>query len=247
MWMLSGLSILVLGACGEPTTGPVAPLDPGPEDLSLSLPGVIPRSATVDLGVVSDTVRPSGPATTDEWSIRDDARATIFSAATFVGFDPGYAWARGDQTYSGNHGSVKTTARLSSGGMILGTQEALREAYNPFLIDFGRSKELSAVAHIYTDATCDLTIQGESMHGAWWEFYQGTGVNTWGKVGRSSQAWPESQPPCQTAPPPGRDVYQAANGGSVTCYFMVTYDRRTGEVFSADLLYCDSGGGDTYF
>ena len=31
-------------------------------------------------------------------------------------------------------------------------------------------------------------------------------------------------------------------GGSLTCWYMITYDMWTGEIYDVDLLYCEVGG-----
>jgi hypothetical protein len=173
--------------------------------------------------------------------------AMIYDAHTVAGFSPGYGYATGSHWYQGNKSRIETTATIALDGEHLGSQRAFREADRSFILDAGTRKHIFAHARVYTDRTCGLTAWGGSDHTAWWEaVWPPPHVARFGLVGVSSQSSLAHQGTCAPPPPPEPGFGGGGGGGGwgyTTCYFWITYDERTGTVYSAELLYCEDIGG----
>jgi len=179
-----------------------------------------------------------------------DVAATIFNARTNVGFRPTYAFANGRHSYTGNVGRVETVARVSFEGTQIGSQPSVEEQVVPYLLDFGRIKEIVTEAYVFVDQQCGLRVDGDSEHSASWQWFLGGPVSGWGGATRTSQAFPPvDQPACEEepTPDPGYNGGTGSGGGGgsswISCWYLVTYDPYTGEVYDADLLFCDEVGG----
>lgn len=168
--------------------------------------------------------------------------AAIFEADSRGDFQEGFGGVYGTQMYGGNKGSITTTAHVSYKDQHVGTATGSREQYTPFLGDWGRTKHLWVFPKVYTDRECGLSVQGGSQHAAWWEFYQGGAVQTWGRDGLSTQAPPYPQGACSNNV--GSFEAENAKPGGLVCTYWITYDLDTGEVISAELLYCSSSSGE---
>lgn len=177
---------------------------------------------------------PSDDSTIDEVDLLGRPLQEIFDERTDTGFSGSQAWAGGEHKYIGNVGAVETTARLYFEDRELVEQVAREQQYTPFLLDLGRKKFIWAFAPISSDHECGLLIRGSSDHSASWQFFQGSGTSTWGRAVRTSVAEHKKQAPCV------RETLEPWGGGlqGSTCYYRVTYDLDTGEILSAELLYC---------
>jgi hypothetical protein len=247
------VTMLVAVACSEePTTSvPVVDLQE-PTDLALSFP-IITQEALVQ-GHVRAAVPESGPAGSlgNEGSgvPDDDVVAEIFNAQTNVGFRPTYAYANGRHNYTGNVGRVETVARVSFDGAQIGSQPSVEEQAIPYLLDFGRVKEVVTEAYVFIDQQCGLRVDGESVHSANWEWFLAGPAPGWGGATRTSQAFPPvDQPECQEEPTPdpghspGSESGGVEGSGWVTCWYLVTYDPYTWEIYEAQFLFCDGFEG----
>lgn len=238
--VLALVFVLGLAACEQGTTA----VDPSAsdswvdQDLSLDLPrltqDLLTATSTMP-ALLGDPVARS-EARDDEFDESGEPVSGVYAAKTVPGFEPGYAYTRGEHWYSGNKGRVETTADVSYLGQLVGSQSAFNEGYELFLMDFGRWKFLSATARVYSEHECGLSVAGRSEHSAWWEFFTGVGVATWGKTARTTAAPTLQQSACSP-------VVTAAgsDGGSPTfaCWYLLTYDLESGAVYDAELLYCD--------
>jgi hypothetical protein len=230
-----------LMACEEPPTSSRPSISgPAPgSDLSLDLPELTPRllvASGEDPAHSGDGAALSEARDDDGIYEPEEVASGVYAAKTVPGFEPGYAYARGENWYSGNKGRVETTADLSYLGQHMGSQSAFSEGYELFLLDFGRWKFLSATARVYSGHECGQSVAGRSEHSAWWEFFTGMGVAIWGKTATTTAAPPLYQNSCAPA--------VAAGGGSddsstFACWYLLTYDLETGAVYEAELLYCD--------
>lgn len=241
--------VVALGCSEESATAPAGPATPIPTDLRFTLPSVSP--ATFAHAVSEEVVPGSGPARVlDDGSELPDSPTTtemgqIFNATTKVGFETGYAYSSGRHSYVGNTGKVSTEAVVSFEGHVLGRQPASRQSYVPFLSDFGQIKEIWADAYVFSDEECGLSVNGSSEHRAWWQWFLVV-ASTWGEVYTTSQAFPPASQPACTDPDgfySGGSAYDTGGGGDPTCWYLVTYDPYTGEVYDAEFLYCDNVEG----
>lgn len=174
--------------------------------------------------------------------LRDLPMSQIFEADSRADFQPGFAAIYGTHKYTGNGASITTDVHVTYRDQHLGTVSGERQAYNPFLLDFGRIKHIWVFPKVYTDHECGLTVQGGSRHSAWWTFFQGNDVQTWGKVIQTTQARPRSQPSCSTNV--GSFETEHKDAGGMVCTYWITYDMDTGQIISAELLYCSSTSGE---
>lgn len=238
---------LALAACTEEATTPLEPMaEEAIEALAFHMP-------PLDRAVLSPTTinerlpePEDGPQATEVWGDLDRPLQAIFGAKTLTGFYTGMAWAEGQQSYIGNVGSVETTARVTIEDKYLADQVAKQQDYIPFLLDFGRKKFISVFAPVHTDHTCGLTVRGSSFHAATWQFFQGTGVSNWGQAIQSSTANPSSQSPCESGPTTGQVTVGSPSTGGSVCYYLVTYDLGTGQIYSAQLLFCSSASDEKW-
>ena len=251
--IMAFVTIFVAAACSEEsvTSVPAAELE-APSDLVLTFPSV--TRETFIQGEVLEVTGLSGPARalSEGGDVpEDEAVSQIFGASTTVGFNAGYAYSAGRQRYTGNVGRVHTTATVSYNGTQIGSQIAFREHYVPFLLDFGAIKQLLAEAYVFVDQECGLKVDGHSEHYARWQWFLGGPAPEWGTAGETTQAFPPvDQPDCPSEEEPGEE--EPGNGptggaesvmgegsGPVTCWYWVTYDPYTGEVYDAQFLFCD--------
>jgi hypothetical protein len=240
-WLLALGPTLVVGTgCEEQTFTPESPAEAHAPALALTLP---PISQALFVAQESDGEAPtSGDAvlsdSRDDFDFEDieDYPSGIYNAKTVVGFRDGLAFSRGDHWYTGNKGKVETTASVTYSGQPVGSQTAVSEGYNLFLLDFGRSKHVEATARVYLDRNCDRRVGGESKHWAWWEFWTGMAVSTWGKMQRSTSDTPRTGTDCEPEQHPSSS---SDDDGVYSCWYLLTYDRNTGEILDAQFLACD--------
>lgn len=249
------LAALLVAACsGEPSTA--VPIDA--LGLAESLRLFVPSLTHDDL-VAKDDEAPAdtdGPAlvqygdeeaplpdgSTSEADISDylDEVGAIYDAMTKVGFGSGYGFSYGEHKYQGNKGRVETTVSVAYRDQSIGTQTAASEKYDMFLLDAGTVHFISATARFYSDQTCGLTVRGHSQHYAWWEWFLGGSATSWGRVSQYSDAPSKSQGDCPVGPASGGGG--SGGSGDGTCYYWVSYDLNTGEVYDVSFLYCEVGG-----
>lgn len=246
-------TLATAGCADDPATAvPAADLEEAP-DLELLFPAITrdsrppteirelepgdgPARALSDGGVDDG---PSDP------SVDENAVAEIIAPITQVGFTSTYAYSSGRHEYRGNTGKVSTVATVTFQGAALGSSPASRQEYTPFLVDWGERKSIWAEAYVFTSQKCGLRVDGDSEHAAWWQWFQGDGVSRWGEANATTQAFPPAeQPPCEEAPVEydfgGQDEGSSSDGsGAVTCWYWVTYDPETGEVYDWQFLYCE--------
>ncbi len=238
------LAIVMLGlGC---TDSPVEPSAPTAANMLEELDFFMPRLTADDFahGTRPQTPRPKsgqGPARIEDDENTSRPIQQIFNPHTGVGFGSGHAWAMGRHDYIGNVGSVSTTAHVAFEDQPLGDQDAHRQDYTPFLLDWGISKFIWVQAKVFTDHTCGLSVFGSSDHRASWQFFQGTGVSAWGTARQTSQAAPVTQDGCASSSTSSGGGSDGSHGS--LCYYFITYDTRTGEIVSADFLAC-TGVGD---
>jgi hypothetical protein len=241
------VTLLVTTACSEESSTSIA----GPDaDWPAALTLMFPEVAAEDF-MRGEVEAPADPARVlsigDPDGPDEDAVAQVFGASTKVGFTADYAYSSGRHKYTGNKGRVETTARVSYDGTQIGTQTAFREEYVPFLLDWGETKEIWAEAYVFLDQDCGLRVDADSKHYAGWQWFLGGPAPNWGPASVSTQAFPPvSQPACAEADDSsddglvgGSESGGAEDSGPVTCWYWVTYDPFTGEVYEADFLFCD--------
>lgn len=242
--------VVAAGCTEENVTGVPAADAVEPADLDLVVPALtretLMHGETVHVEPPSAPARALGddPTGSEEPEGPDYTRSgQIFSPTTTVGFTSTYAYSTGRHSYTGNIGRVTTEATLTFDGQVIGRQPKERQDAVPYLLDFGRIKQIWVEAYIFIDQDCGLTVDGDSRHEAWWQWFLGSGAPGWGKATMTSQAFPPvSQPECgQLEPDPftGGGDGGGGGGGWVTCWWWVTYDPSTGEILEADLLYCE--------
>jgi hypothetical protein len=218
-----------------------------PSDLEFSMP-LLDREARLPDLVVPVEVHPgpAGPAASDDYE-----PTQILSASTTVGFMSNYAYSTGRHRYTGNVGRVDTEAVVTFGSQELGRQPAHNQDYVPFLLDFGQVRDIAAEAYVFTDQECGLEVDGDSNHWAGRQWFLGGQAPDWGDESMSTQAFPPAQQPAcaeEEEPydggelPPGSESEGAEGENPVTCWYWVTYDPVTGEVYDAQFLYCDDPG-----
>ena len=252
------VTILVATACSEEPATSVRLADTEvPTDLAFTFPLITAEALTQGESVETAPSPPPAGVWTDGGPDvpEDEAFSEILSASTNVGFTADYAYSNGRQTYTGNKGRVETTARVSFEGTMIGTQPAFREDYVPYLFDFGSIKQLWAEAYVFIDQDCGLKVDGDSSHFAGWQWFLGGTAPSWGPASESTQAFPPvSQEACTEQEEEvwpeggsygGSEADGAEGSGPVTCWYWVTYDQYTGEIYEAQFLYCDglSEGG----
>lgn len=183
----------------------------------------------------------------DEPSIDEDAVGEILSARTDVGFTATYAFSMGRHSYTGNVGAVSTQATVSFDGQVLGTSPASQQNHTPYLFDWGAVKSIWAEAYVFIDQNCGLRVDGQSEHRAWWEWFMAGPVPKWGEAKATTQAFPPAeQLSCEEVPVDDRGGFGGGTGesgsegsDSVTCWYWVTYDPQTGEVYDWSFLFCE--------
>lgn len=190
--------------------------------------------------VGSDSADPDGPAMTDGIS---RPLQQITGARTSTGFGSGYAYAVGQHFYVGNVGGISTTAHVAFGDKHVGSHTNDRQDYTPFLIDFGQTKYIVEAARVYTDQECGLTVNGNSSHRAWWQFFQGQSVSAWGTALQSTQGTPSRQVACGSSGGIGTGTSSQTTSSGFVCSYYITFDLGSGEILSAELLSCSAVGG----
>ena len=251
----AGLVMLfVTSACSEepPMAVPAVGEDPVEVDLDFTFPRLTPEDLIQGESV--EVAPPGAPARAlsngGERSLNPNNAplSEVFAEGTHVGFGAGYAYSAGHHKYTGNKGKVETTVYVSYEGTQIGTRTSFREEYVPYLLDFGRVKELMVEAYVFADQTCGLLVDGESKHYAEWQWFLGGPAPNWGPASSSTQAFPPmSQPACEPVPEPGTGGGNAGGGAdgsgsdsaSVGCWYWVTYDESTGEIVDLRFLFCD--------
>lgn len=254
--LLCALAVLIGGACEGPL-----PSAPGvPPEVSGPLDLVAPRLDANDLTQVVRVGREpnaidEAPAGVDvrDLELRDDDLAdenfaSIIDPHTSAYFGSGRAGAAGRHHYTGNVGRVRTTAHVAFQDMHLGSQSSERQENTPFLLDFGKLKFIWTGAEVNTDHECGLSVQGNSVHEASWEFFQGTGVSTWGKVSRVTGSGVVRQRRCSERTET-RPVGGSTSDGERYhyCTYLITYDLQTGQIYRAERLFCSAGVEDDRF
>ena len=236
------LALVALGISGCDRALPTAMDSPPVEPLEFTVPAVPDdRLASHVYEVLGDEPEGDGPQLLE---IEDDPirpLQQIFGASTRVGFDDKYAWALGLHYYIGNVGAISTTVEATHESTYLGSYTAHKQDYTPFLADFGTRKHIWVQAKIYTDKTCGLRVTGHSDHRAWWQFFQGRSSSEWGVARRTSQATPGSNDSCSNQT--GQAEVSETQPSGITCYYRITYVLSTGEILSAEYLFCTGSGG----
>ncbi len=237
------VSSLVASACSQPT--PAGPLPATFSDAPAVNPPLLTQADLTTTDSIHLLPDPSGDGPTavdfDEDSF-DRPLAQIFNERSTGDFQEGFAGVYGYHDYIGNVGRVSTQAHVSFEHQHLGSAPLNTQQYTPFLLDFGRRKSIWAFPKVYTDQKCGLTVQGSSQHKASWQFYQATSVQNWGVTEKGTQSKPHSQGAC-TADTGGFEAEHTQPGG-IVCTYWITYDLDTGEIISAELLFCSSTGGE---
>lgn len=232
--------ILLLLGCGDDPTAPVAAPAQMPEDLAFTFAEVDPDRLVSYEHVVMQPPT-DAPALSEEWGEELPASSSVMDARTVVGIGSYGAYAYGLHRYTGNVGRVETTLEVAVEDRHLGSRTGVRQQSGLFLLDFGRIKDIIVHVRLYTDRPCGLEAHAQSRHSAWWEFYQGTGADSWGRTAVSSQAAPARSGPCghrwDSEDPTGS--YDEREGYS--CTYLITYDLDTGQIYDAELLYCTRG------
>jgi len=246
-------TMLVAAGCSDESTTPLRPADIPPPDLLLTFPAFTEQDRMhVERGEVEPPGGPAGIFSEDPEEASPDMNAIseITFPRTDVGFQGAYAFSRGSHSYTGNVGRVETVATVSYEGQVIGTQPQAREVYDPFLLDFGRTKHMAVDALVFVEQECGLEVDGHSKHFAHWQWFLGSTVSTWGHSEAGSQAFPPvEQPPCQQQDGAdggygggSEDGGGSGGGGAVTCWYWVTYDLDTGDIYGTRLLFCDEAG-----
>jgi hypothetical protein len=249
------VTVLVAVGCAEESTTGIAVAETETlVDLVFTFPEITPDILTPT--IVEEIDPPAGPARAfgdvseepdpgDEPTMDEVSR--IWGASTNVGVTSGYAYSTGRHSYSGNTGKVTTEAIILMDGQEIGRRAASRQNYVPFLTDMGQIHEIWAEAYVYTDQECGLTVDGDSGHWAWWQFYSGASAPHWGESSMTTQAFPPYvQPECGTSLEPNSGGGSGAGtdgSGAVTCWYWVTYDPASGAILDAEFLYCDNVEG----
>jgi hypothetical protein len=251
--LLCALAVLVVGAC----EGPLPSAPDAPPEVSGPLDLVAPRLDPKDLTQVVRVGREpnaidEAPAGVDPRDIEfrdddipDENFASIVDPQTRAYFGSGRAGASGQHNYTGNVGRVHTTAHVAFQDRHLGSQSSERQENIPFLLDFGQLKFIWTRAEVSTDHECGLSVQGNSVHEANWEFFQGTGVSTWGKVSRATASGVVRQRDCSTRTETRSVGGSTSEGESYFyCTYLITYDLQTGQIYRAERLFCSTGGSE---
>lgn len=230
--------IALLLACSEEPTG----LDPVPvEDLAFTFIEIDPERLIASDHVV-ETPPADGPMPTENWWGDElPTSTTITDARTIVGIYSYGASAIGIHKYTGNVGRVETKLEVAYKGQHLGSRRGARQISTPFVLDFGRVKEILVQVRLYTDKQCGLEAHAGSDHSAWWEFFHGTGTSTWGRNERSSQARPATGPECGEREDDRDPTGAHEPNGGLYCHYLITYDLDTGVIYDVTLLYCSTG------
>lgn len=234
---------LFLVGCDEPTS-----LEPPAESEPLALTFTAPSITQADLvhvevnGPLPD--RPGAARVEGPEDELDRPPQQILEAYTHTSLEAGYASAVGRQHYIGNVGSLATTANVAFNDQHLGSHTSRRRDYIPFLLDWGRAKFMWVQSKVFTDKECGLSVEGSTDHTASWEFFQGERVASWGQAQATSQGDPTVQGACggQTGQAVGTDV----RAGGVVCFYLITFDTRTGVIVGAEFMYCVTGGGELW-
>lgn len=247
------VAIVTLAGCDGPS--PSTPVDDAVTHMDVRAPRI------TDADLVTRTFTRSGPESPDplptgsrrsseerpagiqqDWS--DPLPfPQIFDARTEVGFLDGLAYAQGIHEYNSNVAAVSVTANVDFQGQHLASKSGHTQNFTPFLLNIVEIvKSIGASALVYSDKECGLSIQADSRHEAWWQFFLGGPVATWGKAIATSQASPVSQDRCSAT---GTRIGGGAAGpGGLVCYYFITYELATGKIVSADLLFCSREGGE---
>jgi hypothetical protein len=245
------VTVLVATACSEEPTTSVPTVDTDiPTDLALMFPEATDQILVQGVGEeVTPPTEPAGairkpPTEPEPPPPVPPVASEIWGARTGVGFMPGIAYSNGSHHYTGNVGRVETVAIVTFGSQEIGRQPAANQESVPYLLDFGRAKQIAVEGYVFVDQECGLRVNGQSAHFANWEWFLGGPAPNWGKGQMTTQAYPPAdQPPCAPPPPnPGGGGSGGAGGGGdgwVSCWYYVTYDLETGEIVDARFLFCD--------
>lgn len=246
------VACIILAACAkEPATAVDGEYLDVAADLEFVLPSVTHEQKLASSAIADSASGPAlvtsereGPPT-DQGSELDYSNATsaIWNEKTVAAFVPGYLSMLGRHNYQGNKGRVETRASLRFEGQSIGSQSSAQEQQFPFVIDFGRVHYIWTSTRIYTDRECGLTGVGDSTHKAWWEAVAGGPVFNFSSSEKTSISELARQADC--APEPtftDSGGGGGSPGGEMTCWYLITYDLWSGEVYDVDLLYCTEGG-----
>lgn len=173
----------------------------------------------------------------------ENPMANIYDPRTGASFPPGQAQVVGSHQFTGNVSTIDVTANLAFLDKPLAEVQA--HAMKSEGLVYGLEKStLLGVARIYTDKECGLELNGSSKHMAKWETLT-PGTITWGEVRLGTQAEPARKPDCEKEITDGDGAGISSPDGMI-CYYLITYDLETGEIYDAELITCDSGGGELY-
>ncbi|MGE0161040.1 MAG: hypothetical protein AB7T31_16705 [Gemmatimonadales bacterium] len=253
---LTAVAALVVAACTEDAPTGVAP---DVAEIASELAFVVPtdlRERMITRTIVVDTVRPAGPARSEDQGYGTyydfgeqpvvTAAAGLWDEKTRAWFLPGRLSVVGSHDYIANKSSVDTKATLSYQGAVIGTNQSYAENSHPFIPPPLWTQSIWTEARIYTDRECGLSGWGDSAHRAWWEAVMGSPVSIFSAVARGSTADRVFQPACPPTPPnPGNSTGSTSTGGGggeAICYLWTTYDLETGEIYNQQLLFCTDGG-----
>lgn len=238
-------AVVLMAACADTPTA-VTPADDGGGALDFALP--VLEAATL-VAVDATEARPAGaviqdpeaPPTPDPSTVPTNTMSQITNARTNAGFAAGYGQSTGQHWYQGNKSRIDTSVNVRFEGTTLGSQAATKEADAWYWADFGSWKHIFSNARFYTDRDCGLTAYGSSNHSAWWEATIPPAVARYGQVSLTTLSDLARQAEC---PPPEPEYESPPGGGSSTlCYVWIEYDMYSGEIYSAELLYCEDIGG----
>ncbi len=250
--LLAGTIPLLIAACGDRTPTAPSPITEGAPDLPVAAPTVtadhlrlLAVEAAGDSSTLTDAQRtemdPDLDVELDDEFEEITESTQIINARTRVGFTDTGAYAEGSHNFTGHAGRIETTASVTFGGQNIGSQTAVEQ--RSFSLSLKLWKFISAWAPVYTDVHCGLTVEGRSIHEAWWEIFQGRSAPSFGRTSVSSFGGPDSQGPCGTRRSTG-DGSGSEDSGGMVCTYLVTYDLDTLEVVHVELLYCSASHGD---
>lgn len=248
------LTLLVAACEKEPT--PIAPRDAPvePTDLEVSIPQVHQALFVDREGDATPAPRRSiespdeyAPDDLPFYEMPDELpRFTLIKRAnTISGMDDHQAWASGMHTYEGNAAHIMTKVRVMSEYEVLGESIAEDQEYEEmFPFGFFQDGWIAKTAVVGIFDSCGLHIEGDSKHEAWWEFYLGTQVATWGRTHTTTRSQPLFQPPCEEE----EETTSIVSGGYpeelALCYYYLEYDLNSGEIYEMEFLFCtDVEGG----
>lgn len=235
--MLALVSTL-LAACSEPpSTAPESLEEPAEAaDLDLLAPSLRPSDLVRVESVVLDPPDDQGALRAEG----DDLPAQILRPRTKVGFLWDEAYAEGSHDYTGSASKIETTVSVDFEGAHVASYMAVRQEAE--WLSTQVVKHLSVYAGVPVDKTCGLSVQGRSLHSAWWQFFQIKSAPTFGTVMATSRGGPVSQDRCGRQIANGDPTGGTRESSGMSCTYLITYDKNTLEIFNVELLGCTTSG-----